>query len=573
MKKHIFIFVLPLLLLFGCNTPDTNLTIKIIETTDVHGSIFPYDFIRGKSTKGSITQVASFVKAQQADKSQWTLLLDNGDILQGQPTVYYSNFVDTLNRHICAQTMNYLKYDAATVGNHDIEAGHKVYDKLVKEFKFPWLAANAWDIKNNRPYFQPYAVFTKDKVKVVVLGLITPGIPNWLPPDIYSGIEFRDMVKSAKLWMEVIKRKENPDVVIGLFHAGHDYTYGGQSDTTFRNENATLLVAKQVPGFDVIFCGHDHDKFMQKIVNIEGDSVLVIDPKAHAEYIGIATINIKRANGNLQKSIKGEIVPVENLPEDSAFAKQFNPDYEAVKQYVSDTIAYFDKPIDGREAFWGDNAFMDLIHLVQLQLTQADVSLAAPLSKRAFIDSGVVTVADMFKLYKYENLLYTMQLSGREIKDFLEYSYGLWANQMKTPNDHLLFFDSTEKRLKNPYFNFDSGEGIIYTVDVSKPAGQRVNITQFTDGRPFELDKYYKVAVNSYRGNGGGGHLTKGAKIPHDSIQSRILHSTEKDLRFYMMQYLRKQHSIIPKVNKNWKFIPEDWAKKAQQRDRKILFH
>ncbi len=169
-------------------------------------------------------------------------------------------------------------------------------------------------------------------------------------------------------------------------------------------------------------------------------------------------------------------------------------------------------------------------------------------------------------MYKYENLLYTMKMSGKEIKDYLEYSYGKWFNTMKDSSDHLLNFNTDAEgkvELKNgraplasSYYNFSSAAGIKYTVDVSKPAGERINIISMADGRPFSLESMYKVAVNSYRGNGGGGHLTLGAKIPKDEISKRIITSTQKDLRYYLMKWIEKQKTVTPEALNNWKVIP-----------------
>ena len=117
--------------------------LKIIETTDIHGAVFPYNFVTDKPADGSLAQLSTLLKAERADGGQHVILLDDGDICQGQPVVYYYNFENTQGRHILSQVMNSLGYDAATLGNHDIEAGHPVYDKLASEFRFPWLAANA----------------------------------------------------------------------------------------------------------------------------------------------------------------------------------------------------------------------------------------------------------------------------------------------------------------------------------------------------------------------------------------------------------------------------------------------
>ena len=188
-------------------------------------------------------------------------------------------------------------------------------------------------------------------------------------------------------------------------------------------------------------------------------------------------------------------------------------------------------------------------------------------------------MSDMFNLYKYENMLYTMKLSGKEVKDALEMSYNLWTNQMKSADDHLLLFRKQRREgatdrasFQNFSFNFDSAAGIIYTVDVTKPKGEKVTIISMADGTPFSMDKMYKVALNSYRGNGGGELLTKGAGIPQDELKGRILFSTDKDLRYYLMQYIEKKGVIEPHALGQWKFIPEEWVEPAAKRDYEYLF-
>lgn len=565
-------FILVLIFL-SCSKSNKSINIKLIETTDVHGYIFPYDFINEDSLDYSISQVSTYVKQQRLKKGQWTVLLDNGDILQGQPPVYFSNFIDTTHEHICSKTMNYLKYDVATVGNHDIEAGHKVYDKVNSEFTFTWLAANAIDIKSEKPYFKPYSILEKKGVKIAVLGLITPAIPNWLPEKLYRGIKFEDMVLSAKKWMKIIKENEKPDIIVGLFHSGHNWNYGGTKDT-LNNENATVLVAKKVPGFDIVFCGHDHTKYISKIENAAGDSVLIIDPSAHSKYIGTANINLSWNNENNKyiKTVTGEIIETKNFKPDPDFLNKFESFNATVINFIHKEIANLNSPIDARNSLFGDNKFMDLIHRVQLEISKADISFAAPLKINTVIDSGKLKVNDMFKLYKYENMLYVMELTGKEIKDYLEYSYSLWLNKMKNQNDHILLLDKSGKKLKNPFYNFDSAEGIKYTVDLSKDVGERIRIISMTDGSKFDIQKKYKVAINSYRGNGGGGHLVDGSKIPKIQLKSRIISSTEKDLRYYMIQYLKAKKEINPAVNNNWEILPKKWVKNAISSDFKLIF-
>ena len=156
-------------------------------------------------------------------------------------------------------------------------------------------------------------------------------------------------------------------------------------------------------------------------------------------------------------------------------------------------------------------------------------------------------------------------------------SYGLWTNQMKGPDDHILLLDTMpdsgrRQGLMNFPYNMDSAAGIRYVVDVSKPEGERVVIQSMADGSPFDFDREYKVAVNSYRGNGGGELITRGAGIPHEELANRLVNCTEKDLRYYLMQRIIQQKVITPKRLDHWHFIPEEWVKPAIERDRKILF-
>lgn len=204
--------------------------------------------------------------------------------------------------------------------------------------------------------------------------------------------------------------------------------------------------------------------------------------------------------------------------------------------------------------------------------------MASPLSFDVSICEGDIRVSDMFNLYKYENLLYVMQLTGKEIRQLLEMSYDLWTVQMQSPDNHLLKLTSSswdgQKRLsfQNYSFNFDSAAGIIYTVDVTKPRGEKIHIERMADGSPFSEEQTYRVALNSYRGNGGGDLLTQGAGIAQDKLKERIVWSTDKDLRYYLMQYIRQNGLSDLSPLDNWKFVPEEWVQPASKRDYRLLF-
>ena len=559
-----------------------NKSISIIESTDIHGVILPYDFIEKEKLNFSMASSYEYIKTVRGKKDA-TFLLDNGDNLQGQPEVYYYNFIDTLPPHFLSEVMNYMKYDAGTVGNHDIEAGHAVYDRMAKEYEFPLLAANAVDIATGKPYFKPYRIIEKDGIKIAVFGLVTPAIPNWLPSELYSGIEFKDMVETARKWMPVIQN-EKPDLVVGLFHSGWDRSEAKLQQTKNLNENGSAAVAYNVPGFDIIFNGHDHKVANEKIVNSSGDTVLILNGGSRSEKLAEAdvTFSSHKINGKLKKKISGQIVNVSDYGPDSSFIKKFISQYKTIDEYVNRVIGNSSSTITSRDAYFGPSAIIDMVHSIQLEITGADISFAAPLSFDVRIDKGPITVGDMFKLYRFENFLYTMSLSGEEVRKYLEYSYSGWLNTMKGPNDQLLKFrigkdgkpalTNGKAWFKNQSYNFDSAAGINYTVDVSKPDGSRITITGFTDGRPFTTNKIYKVAVNSFRGNGGGGHFTEGVGISKDELRKRVISSTDRDLRYYILKSIERKRSINPESLNNWKIIPEKWVRNVQQAESFLLF-
>lgn len=565
--KVIFIpvAVTALFLLASCSG-DRN--IDIYTSTDVHGMLLPYDFTDGVQTKQSFANISYLRDSIGRDKS---IFLDNGDILQGDPLVYYYNFIDTASVHIVASILNDIGFDAATVGNHDIETGHKVYDRLRSNAVYPLLAANAVDETSGEPYFKPYTVVKRNGVKTLIFGMITPAVPTWLPQSLYKGIRFDDMVECATKWMPEMK-SQNPDIIIGLFHSG----LGDEKDRD--DENGTLDVAVNVPGFDVIFCGHDHNLADRKIANVEGDSVLILDGGSRSAFIMHASVIIK-PDGT--KIISGENIKTSTIPGSKSFIEKYSNAADTIRNYTERIIGYSASAADTRDAFFGPSAFVDLIHNIQLSVSGADISFAAPLSFNASIDSGVLRVSDMFKLYRFENFLYTVRMTGSEIDTYLEYSYSKWMNTMKSSTDYMLKYKlekdrspvlvNGKLRLLNPSYNFDSAEGIVYTIDLAKDEGNRISISKLAGGGHFYPDSVYLVAVNSYRANGGGGHFNA-AGITHEILPQRIVSATPNDFRYYMTRWIEEQDTIYPTASSQWTVKPVIWTNSAQLRESELLF-
>lgn len=274
--------------------------------------------------------------------------MDNGDILQGQPVAYYYNFIDTTSTHVCAAMLNYLKYDVGNMGNHDIETGHAVYDRWTSQCRFPMLGANIIDRSTNEPYLPPYRILERDGVRIAVLGMITPAIPSWLPETMWSGLRFEDMETCARHWVEAIRKKEHPDVLVGLFHAGPE---GNLLDNVI--ENGSEAVARNIRASTLSSWGTTTAAYARKS-NVAGDSVLLINPANAARTLADVTLKITRKDGRIvSKSVEGRLADVTSLPIDQAFMDTFAPQYQATLDFVSRKIGSIRSTITTRDAFFG----------------------------------------------------------------------------------------------------------------------------------------------------------------------------------------------------------------------------
>ncbi len=228
-------------------------TLRILHTTDVHGNILGYDFVQDSCTPSGLARVSTYVAQVRKEYPASTLLFDGGDVLQGNAAVYYSNFVDTVRTHFVSDAMTLLGYDAAVVGNHDLEATPSVYHRWQRDMATPLLAANIIHSDGplkGKPYYSPYSVHTVDGVKVAVLGLITPSVPEWIPQSSYEGMTFADPIATAHEWIPTIQEHVHPDLLIVLMHSGLGDGQG--------KEDVALQMARTVSGIDLILYGHDH---------------------------------------------------------------------------------------------------------------------------------------------------------------------------------------------------------------------------------------------------------------------------------------------------------------------------
>ena len=373
---------------------DGTYQLEVYATNDLHGRFFDSLYVSKNSYDVhpySLASISTKMSEVRADSNKDNvILLDIGDHLQGDNAAFYYNFIDTLSQHIFARVMNYLQYDAVVVGNHDIEPGSAVYDKVEKELNMPYLAANAIDTKTGKPYFEPYTILNKNGVKVAVIGMTNPNIPNWLAPDLWKGIEFEEIVTSLEHWVEYVREKELPHFVIVAMHAGV-----GDAETNSK-ENPARFVAENVKGIDLILAAHDHQVIAEKLLN--GDKeIWILEGGSRASTLSKASIELTVKSGHVvATNVTGENIAMTGVEPDANYMAFFREDFLKVKEFTNRSVGVLDNDIVSRDAYFGSSAYIDMIHTLQLTTSGADISFAAPLSFNTTIKKGVLN---------YQNLL------------------------------------------------------------------------------------------------------------------------------------------------------------------------
>jgi len=556
-------------------------TLHIYTTNDIHGHYFDSLYTGGK-TRGSLLSVSAFMNEQRLKYGKDNvLLLDGGDFLQGDNAAYYYNYVQTSSPHIYPAMAFDIGYDAVIVGNHDIETGPQVYDRIKSEMKVPLLAANAIDPSDGKCHFAQYALVRRAGLKVLIVGFTNPGMRNWLSEDKLAGMDFVDPIKDgfAQKVIDRAVRRTSPDVVVVAIHSGT-----GKGDASNLEDRGKDLF-DSLSGIDALVCAHDHRSYVET-----KDGRCLVNAGSHCQHISHIQLDVSISGKNVSKNIQAQLCPLDKKLVDKELAKKYHPCYEEVKAFSTKEIGSLAMPLRSRDAYTGMCDLVGLIHTVCLKASGADVCFAAPLKFDASLDEGKIVYDDLFTIYPYENQLFVVEMTGRQIRDYLETSYDGWINtivvgsgpegRILTSPEHLLKMKHTKDsrsgkdswRLFQFCSNLDSASGINYTVCVTMPYGSRVQIHSFADGSAFDESKTYKVAMTSYRASGGGA-LLGNAGIPEPPVVWK-----GKEIRDLIYDYILEHKIITPALAGDesllgsWSFTPQPLCRSLFQEDFKLLF-
>ncbi len=543
-RERLLLLSLLALLLVACahcaaqGAPD-KVSLTLLGTTDLHGNILPVDYLADKPASRGLAKIATLVRQIRAERPN-VLLLDSGDDIQGTPLAYLFAEKDTGRPNPVIAAMNAIGYDAMAVGNHEFNFGLSVLWKVKREAKFPILAANLrQQYKSGVQHFQPYIIRNVAGVRVAIVGFVTPGVPRWEMPAHYRGYEFEPIVEAARRVIPEARRQA--DVVVVIAHSGLERnpdTGEPYNPDQMTGENAMYALATEVPGIDVILFGHTHLEVPEKFIG----GVLLAQAKNWGQSLARVDINLEGdAAGKWRVASKhSTTIPVtDSVAADPEVLRLAEPYHKATEAYLDTPIATCAKELDAYTARYEDHPLVDLIHKVQMENGKADVSLATMFYPAAHIPAGQVTYRQVAALYIYENTLYTVEMTGAQLREALEHAAGFFPAWPAKPGEPL----------RLPGYNADSAEGVSYTIDLTRPIGQRIVDLTFS-GKSLDPATKLRVAINNYRYTGGGRYAVfKGLPIVYRSPQ---------EIRELLIESIGRTHTIPTTADGNWHIAPPE---------------
>ena len=446
--------------------------------------------------------------------------------------------------------MNAMSYDAMAVGNHEFNYGMDVLRRAEKDARFPWLSANTRLSKDGSPAFPEYLVREVGGLRVGLLGLTTPNIPNWEPEANRPGLKWEDPVETAKRLVPVLYGKERCDAVVVLFHSGleTDPVTGEPNGTS--HENRVAALAREVPGVDLVLMAHSHRKV--PLTRVGG--TWVIQPGRWADSLARVDLAFARRDGRWTLSgVKGALLPSDaTVAADPAITALAAPWHEAAVKAMDETVAEALGDFPADRARLEDSAILDLVNDAQREATGAQLSMTSLLPGGRFpgFPKGPIRVRDVFALYPYENELVVVEVDGTALRAILEHAATFYGSA-RWEGERLVL----EPKAGMVPYNFDVVQGASYRIDPLSPPGKRVRDLSYR-GRPVRPSDRFTLAVNSYRAQGAGGYAAlKGSKV---------VKAFPVEIRELLIDRLRAAGKVEPVVDHNWVIAPDAaWAPAA----------
>jgi 2',3'-cyclic-nucleotide 2'-phosphodiesterase/3'-nucleotidase len=588
----------------------SQVVLRVMETTDLHANIMNYNYYRGAPDDSvGLVKTASLIKAARAEVKN-SVLVDNGDLLQGSPLGDYVAKVKGLEEndvHPIYKAMNLLDYDAANIGNHEFNFGLPFLKQAIDDANFPYTSANVFfddhdtDDSNDIPYFSPYLIKHKNvldvdgnahQLTIGYIGFVPPQVMQWDKSNLETRVKAKDIVDMANRYVPQMKA-DGADIIIAIPHSGLV-----TSERLGGDENASFYLS-QVAGIDAIMFGHAHRNFpghssydgLVGVDNVKGtiNGVAAVMPGYWGKYLGYIDLTLEKSADDVWSVVDSESIlkpisqsnpdrSVTSLVESHAgIAEAVQHDHELVNTWVSEPFAKISQPINSFFALVQDDPSIQVVTDAQTWYVQTIVkgtaledlpilSVGAPFragrgGSDDFTDltAGDVSYGNVADLYIYPNTLKVLKLNGAEVKQWLEMSAGQFNTIAAGSQDVELINNDF------PSYNFDVIDGIEYEIDVSQAArydksGNLVDVNNSRiknityQGEAINLAQEFLVVSNNYRASGGGNFPgINSEKIVIDApnenrqtVADYLIFSTEEN----------PATGFDPSADNNWSFTP-----------------
>ena len=517
------------------SAPSDTTHLVIVATTDVHGRVRGWDYVHDVETPGGLTRAGTILETLRTQYPGRVVLVDAGDLLQGNPFATFFGKQDQRQPQPIVDAMNALQYDAATPGNHDFDFGLPLLHRAGVEATYHYVTANV-DQTAGGPLFPATVVLPRAGLRVGITGFTTPGVMVWDRAQLAGQVRVRRIAEAAPAALAQLER-EGANVKIVLIHAGLG---GGSSyDTTgVGPENDAAALASVTPKPDVVIVGHSHREMRDTVIN----GVHFVQPRNFAQSLSVVHVFVVQGK---VVAVRAELVPLRTTtPELARLTRRLDAAHEAARLWAATPLGTAAPGFDARYARVQDGALLDFINEVQRRKTGAQLSAAAAFDVQAGFPDGDVLLRDVAGVYPYENTLRAVKISGSQLREFLEHS-ALYFRTFDPAAPRRTIDDTV------PGVNFDVVSGVVYNIDLSRPAGQRIRGLAF-EGKLVQPSDSFTLALNSYRAAGGGGYGMLS--------RARVIYDRGEDIRDLLVEEIRRVHRLEPGAyaRPSWGIIPDE---------------
>lgn len=457
--------------------------IRLLVTSDVHGYVYPYSYADGKKENIGFAKVKAVMDSL---KDENTLLLDNGDVLEGSPLSFYHFHSHSKNISPMSKAMRLIGYDYVNVGNHDFNYGEEALLQHLDTIGAPCITTN-WKYKNHS---HSYVIREFDGTRIALFGLVTDYIPHWESKEHIKESAFEDAIQKASSIVHEIRTHENVDYVICMYHGGFEKSLEtGEATEDLTGENVAYELLQQVKEIDVLLSGHQHRSLCGKLFN-------TVYTQTRDKGCEVGCVDIYPE----ENRITSRVIPCE-LEADFSLLASVQDEENACQSWLDQTLgtANVDLSIhDEADARLHKAQLITFLNHVVMEATNADIA-CNPLFLHATGFQHEITMRNLVSTYVYPNTIVVKKISGKVLKAYLEQD----AEFFSVKEDGTICVSEKFEKPKPQHYNYDMLDGIEYTIKVSNPIGHRI-ISLTKDGEPIKDDDVFTIAMNNYRASGGG---------------------------------------------------------------------